>query len=168
MFTLCKVAWFIIVSMFFHYDMLGYWEKDSIFVSLGKSPVAVTGYRVNVAILQHCYMYICLQRYINRDIIVLNKNCYLLCYSLYVVLRSWISCFLSLWVVYKYVCIIIYTILAPAYCVSSSPKNNRVGVTTLIYIRRWTYIINQYNHYKNNFVHLHNFINKVQQMKIIL
>ena len=41
-----------------------------------------------------------------------------------------------------------------AYCTSSSPKNNRVGVTTLIYFMRWTYIINQYNHYKNNFAHL--------------
>ena len=38
-----------------------------------------------------------------------------------------------------------------AYCASSTPKNNRVGVTTLIYFMRWTYIINQYNHYKNNF-----------------
>ena len=41
-----------------------------------------------------------------------------------------------------------------AYCASSTPKNNRVGVTTLIYFMRWTYIINQYNHYKNNFAHL--------------
>ena len=41
-----------------------------------------------------------------------------------------------------------------AYCASSTPKNNRVGVTTLIYFRRWTYIINQYNHYKNNYAHL--------------
>ena len=41
-----------------------------------------------------------------------------------------------------------------AYCASSPPKNNRVGVTTLIYFMRWTYIINQYNHYKNNFAHL--------------
>ena len=41
-----------------------------------------------------------------------------------------------------------------AYCASSTPKNNPVGVTTLIYFMRWTYIINQYNHYKNNFAHL--------------
>ena len=43
-----------------------------------------------------------------------------------------------------------------AYCASSTPKNNRVGVTTLIYFRRWTCIINQNNHNKNNFAHLLN------------
>ena len=51
-------------------------------------------------------------------------------------------------------CIIFFYNPCTAYCASSTPKNNRVGVTILIYFRRWSYIINQYNHYKNNFAHL--------------
>ena len=37
---------------------------------------------------------------------------------------------------------------------SSAPANSWTGGTTRPKIRHWTYVIMQYNHYKNNFAHL--------------
>ena len=46
-----------------------------------------------------------------------------------------------------------------AYCALSASDNSRVGFTTLLFVTYWLCITNQYNHYKNNFVHLLRYIN---------